>query len=84
MDNLQVNLRGHYPMRRLKRDPMERAFQRGYQHGIVGKSRDLCPFTQDAVRQAWLNGWREGRSDQWDGYVGTAGLQRVNQLQAVG
>ncbi|WP_368665588.1 ribosome modulation factor, partial [Arthrobacter sp. GMC3] len=26
-------------MRRLKRDPMERAFLRGYQHGIHGKSR---------------------------------------------
>ena len=71
-------------MRRLKRDPLERAFLRGYQYGINGKSRELCPFTLPSVRQAWLNGWREGRSDQWDGYVGTAGLQRMNQLQAAG
>ena len=48
-------------MRRLKRDPMERAFLRGYQHGIHGKSRDLCPFSHPEVRQAWINGWREGR-----------------------
>ncbi|MBU2257480.1 MAG: ribosome modulation factor, partial [Gammaproteobacteria bacterium] len=26
-------------MRRLKRDPLERAFLRGYQYGISGKSR---------------------------------------------
>ncbi|MFJ2464000.1 ribosome modulation factor, partial [Pseudomonas sp. NPDC087615] len=26
-------------MRRLKRDPLERAFLRGYQYGVGGKSR---------------------------------------------
>ncbi|MGY8811921.1 MAG: ribosome modulation factor, partial [Pseudomonadales bacterium] len=31
-------------MRRLKRDPMERAFLRGYQNGVHGKSQDSCPF----------------------------------------
>ncbi|MEK1838739.1 MAG: ribosome modulation factor, partial [Pseudomonas sp.] len=30
-------------MRRLKRDPLERAFLRGYQYGVGGKSRELCP-----------------------------------------
>ncbi len=53
-------------MRRLKRDPLERAFLRGYQHGVTGKSRDLCPFNLLSARQAWLNGWREGRGDNWD------------------
>ncbi|MFC3607079.1 ribosome modulation factor [Stutzerimonas tarimensis] len=71
-------------MRRLKRDPMERAFQRGYQHGIYGKSRDLCPFTQAGTRQAWINGWREGRTDHWDGMIGTAGVHRLNEFHAVG
>lgn len=72
-------------MRRLKRDPVERAFQRGYKYGIQGKSRDLCPFSQADARQAWLSGWREGRSDNWDGLVGTAGLHRLQQqLNAVG
>ena len=56
-------------MRRLKRDPLERAFLRGYQYGINGKSRELCPFTLPSVRQAWLNGWREGRGDNWDGLI---------------
>ncbi|WP_288856109.1 ribosome modulation factor, partial [uncultured Pseudomonas sp.] len=54
-------------MRRLKRDPLERAFLRGYQYGVGGKSRELCPFTLPSVRQAWINGWREGRGDNWDG-----------------
>ncbi len=70
-------------MRRLKRDPLERAFLRGYQNGITGKSRDLCLFTHPTTRQSWLNGWREGRGDNWDGLTGTAGLQRLNQLQHV-
>src|SRR5690606_37028995 len=80
----QVNERGQHPMRRLKRDPMERAFLRGYQHGVSGKSRDLCPFTHPLTRQAWLNGWREGRGDNWDGLTGTAGIHRLNEMRAVG
>ncbi|WBE24457.1 ribosome modulation factor [Denitrificimonas caeni] len=71
-------------MRRLKRDPLERAFLRGYQHGVTGKSRELCPFNLISARQAWLNGWREGRADNWDGYRGTAGIHRLNELNAVG
>ncbi|AYN94894.1 MULTISPECIES: ribosome modulation factor [Pseudomonas] len=71
-------------MRRLKRDPMERAFQRGYQHGVSGKSRDLCPFNHQKIRQAWMNGWREGRGDHWDGFIGTAGIHRLNQLNVAG
>lgn len=67
-------------MRRLKRDPMERAFQRGYRYGIHGKSHELCPFTQPDTRQAWINGWREGRNDNWDGLIGAAGLHRLNQI----
>lgn len=70
-------------MKRLKRDPLDKAFIRGYQNGVQGKSRELCPFTTPAVRQAWMNGWREGRGDNWDGYTGTAGIQRINQLQAL-
>ncbi|KPX34349.1 Ribosome modulation factor [Pseudomonas coronafaciens pv. zizaniae] len=82
--DITVNRRGHYPMRRLKRDPLERAFLRGYQYGVHGKSRELCPFTLPSVRQAWINGWREGRGDNWDGMTGTAGIHRLNELHAVG
>lgn len=71
-------------MRKLKRDPLERAFIRGYQQGVSGKSRELCPFHLAATRHAWLNGWREGRADNWDGYRGTAGIHRLNELNVVG
>ncbi|SDS72434.1 ribosome modulation factor [Pseudomonas oryzae] len=71
-------------MRRLKRDPLERAFMRGYQYGVSGKSRDMCPFSLPTARQAWLNGWRAGRVDNWEGMTGTAGIHRLNELHAVG
>ena len=71
-------------MRRLKRDPLQGAFLRVYQLGIQGKFRDMCPFTHATTRQAWINGWREGRGDNWDGLTGTAGNHRLNELHAVG
>ena len=71
-------------MRRLKRDPMERAFQRGYEHGVSGKSQDTCPFNNPSTRQNWINGWREGRADRWDGYTGISGVHRLNEMHAVG
>ncbi|MFJ6829553.1 ribosome modulation factor, partial [Pseudomonas sp. NPDC090964] len=50
-------------MSRLKRDPLERAFLRGYQYGVHGKSSELCPFTITSVIQSWINCWREVRGD---------------------
>ncbi|WP_163833194.1 ribosome modulation factor [Spartinivicinus ruber] len=64
-------------MRRHKRSKVERAFQKGYQIGISGRSRDLCPHGQDEIKQSWLNGWREGWSDQWDGYTGVSGVHKI-------
>ena len=61
-------------MRRQKRDKNDRAFARGYQLGVHGKSKELCPFQENETRQAWLSGWRTGRGDNWDGFVGTAGV----------
>ena len=29
-------------------------------------------------------GWREGRGDNWDGMTGTAGIHRLNEINAVG
>ena len=63
-------------MRRQKRDMSSRAFQRGYQAGIGGRSNDQCPHTQSDQRQSWLSGWREGRSDQWDGLTGVSGVHK--------
>lgn len=67
-------------MRRQKRDKSDRAFTRGYQVGVHGKSKELCPYHALEVRQAWLSGWRTGRGDNWDGFVGTAGVARSPQL----
>ena len=44
-------------MRRQKRDKSSRAFTRGYQIGVHGKTRDLCPYHDEDFKQAWLNGW---------------------------
>ena len=61
-------------MRRQKRDVADRAYTHGYQKGLQRKSKDLCPYQATESRTAWLNGWRSGREDSWDGYVGTAGV----------
>lgn len=52
-------------MKRQKRDRSERAYSRGYLAGLQGRSRDCCPFLEEALRQTWMNGWREGREGSW-------------------
>lgn len=52
-------------MKTQKRDRNERAYSRGYQAGLQGRSRDSCPFPETRLRQTWLNGWREGRESSW-------------------
>ena len=50
-------------MKRQKRDRMERAHSRGYQAGLGGKSRESCPYSTLDVKEQWLGGWREARSE---------------------
>lgn len=64
-------------MKRQKRDMGTRAFDRGYQAGVSGRSMDLCPHENEQQRMNWLSGWREGRSDQWDGMTGVSGVHRI-------
>lgn len=64
-------------MRRQKRDVCERAFQKGYQAGLSGRSRDFCPHEQLETRQQWLSGWREGRTDNRSGLTGVSSLHRL-------
>lgn len=68
-------------MKRQKRDQTERAFVKGYQAGIDGRSKSLCPHETGQARQQWLNGWRESRIDQWDGYSRLAQVQKVINIQ---
>ncbi len=56
-------------MKRQKRDRGERAYSRGYQAALQGRSREACPFVDDNTRQAWLNGWREGKEMNWQAEV---------------
>ncbi|WP_025732690.1 ribosome modulation factor [Carnimonas nigrificans] len=63
-------------MKKHKRDPSQQAFSRGYKAGISGRSRDLCTTQLINLRAAWLNGWREGRSDQWEGMTGVSGIHK--------
>mgnify|MGYP001159197219 CR=1 FL=1 len=64
-------------MKRQKRDRVERAFSRGYQAGLSGRSRDICPFDETTVRSSWINGWREGRIHHIHGYTGVASVQHL-------
>lgn len=64
-------------MRRHKRDRVDRAWNKGYQAGIQGRSRDLCPFGNLQARSSWLNGWREGRTDNLQGFTGVASVQNM-------
>lgn len=67
-------------MRRQKRDMNNRAYSRGYQAGLAGKSKDCCPHENGMTKQQWLSGWREGRIDNWEGYTGVSSLHRVAHL----
>lgn len=68
-------------MKKQKRDQANRIFQRGYQSGVSGKSKDHCPYDSGDTRNQWLSGWREGRNDQWSGYIGVAGIHKVSAIQ---
>lgn len=65
-------------MKRSKRDMSQRAFERGYQTGINGRSSDTCPHSSGEQRMQWMSGWHEGRSDQWDGYTMATTLHKLS------
>lgn len=65
-------------MKRQKRDKSDRAYTKGYQTGVSGRSKDICPHVEPQLRQAWLSGWREGRIDNWDGMIGVSGVHRIS------
>lgn len=67
-------------MKRVKRDKSNRAYTRGYQAGVHGRSRDICPYTDTNTRQFWLTGWRDGRADHWSGFTGVSGVHKIVNL----
>ena len=66
-----------YSMKTHKRNSTGRAYAKGYRSGINGKSKDTCHHIEGDNRSQWLGGWREGRADQWDGYIGVSGIQKA-------
>ncbi len=67
-------------MKRQKRNQIERAFTKGYQAGVEGRSRNLCPNSTRNTHQTWINGWREGREDLWDGFNRAAQAQKISNF----
>lgn len=67
-------------MKRQKRDPLGRAFERGYSAGLDGKSKQLCPKQDGPEHQEWMNGWREGRGDLWSGMRGASAVAKHNKI----
>ena len=67
-------------MKSQKRDIHQRAFKRGYDAGIKGRPKDICPLHQNDVKQDWLAGWREGRQDFWDGLTGINNIARSDLM----
>ena len=65
-------------MKRYKRDMNQRAFEKGYQMGLSGRSSDLCPHNDGQQRFNWMQGWREGRADQWDGLNGATACHKLS------
>lgn len=69
-------------MKTQKRDTSIRAYRKGYQAGVQGKSKETCPLFQDPDKQQWLSGWREGRQDNWDGLTGVSGVSKAQQVMS--
>ena len=65
-------------MRRSKRDMLKRAFERGYQIGLSGRSRETCPHGTGSHKLSWLQGWREGRIDQWEGLTNITACHKLS------
>jgi len=65
-------------MKRVKREKNSRVFAKGYQHGINGHSRNQCPYEDSTIKQQWLSGWREGRTDFWSGLGHSTVLKRAS------
>ena len=62
--------------KRHKRDRTNRAWNRGYQAGIFGRSKEQCPHAAIAARESWLEGWMIGHRDHSDGALPVSGFHK--------
>ena len=56
-------------MKRQKRDRLERARTKGYQAGLAGRSKEVCPYQCIYARGYWLGGWRDAFDERSQGYM---------------
>jgi len=56
-------------MKRQKRDRQNRAHSRGYQAGIAGRSKEICPYQSVEIKSEWLGGWREAIEHRQQGLI---------------
>ncbi|REL32575.1 ribosome modulation factor [Thalassotalea euphylliae] len=54
-------------MKRQKRDRHDRAHSKGYQAGVAGRSKEMCPYQNSEAKSEWLGGWREAIADKQQG-----------------
>lgn len=54
-------------MKRQKRDRHDRAHSKGYQAGVAGRSKEMCPYQSNEAKSEWLGGWREAIADKQQG-----------------
>lgn len=67
-------------MKRQKRNHTEKAFAKGYQAAIAGRSWNTCPYESGEARQIWMSGWRESREDHWSGFNQMTQIQKLNNI----
>lgn len=67
-------------MRSQKRNPIDKAFAKGYQAAMSGKSWASCPFESGKARVIWMNGWREARENHWSGLDTRSQVQKLSSF----
>lgn len=55
-------------MKRLKRDREQRAYKHGYNQGLKGHSKEICPYDEVDKRSQWIGGWMIGHAQYVAGY----------------
>ena len=70
-------------MKRTKRNRIKRAFEKGYQLGLAGRSKENCPFLTGLARIKWLEGWKEGRNDWREGLTDALTCYKLSGFRSV-
>ncbi|WP_237055969.1 ribosome modulation factor [Microbulbifer sediminum] len=70
-------------MKRQKRNQSSRAFYKGYLAATQRKPMDSCPYMSGYLHQEWVNGWRDGRQDYWNGFGNSTKAQKLETYRTV-